>query len=219
MLINTSGGLTGGDSFDIEATAGDGTVLTLTTQAAERAYRSADGHAQMTSSLRVGDNATLMWLPQEMILFDGSALRRNLSVDLSASSRLLMVEPVVFGRLAMGESQLSLEFHDRIEIRRGGQPLYLDGVRIEGNATARLDRRALGAGMTAMASLLYVSSDAESHIDPLRAMLPSTGGATLLQPDVLAIRLLAEDSFFLRRDLLPILDRLSQNTLPASWRL
>ena len=37
IMINTSGGLTGGDQLDIEASAGTGSHLTLTTQAAERA--------------------------------------------------------------------------------------------------------------------------------------------------------------------------------------
>ena len=40
VLINTAGGLTGGDDVRWEATAGAGTSLVLTTQACERIYRS-----------------------------------------------------------------------------------------------------------------------------------------------------------------------------------
>ena len=39
VLLNTGGGITGGDRFDVAATAGADTRLTITTQAAERAYK------------------------------------------------------------------------------------------------------------------------------------------------------------------------------------
>ncbi len=43
VLLNTAGGLTGGDRFSVSATAADGSRLTLTTQAAERVYRALPG--------------------------------------------------------------------------------------------------------------------------------------------------------------------------------
>ena len=43
ILINTSGGVTGGDRFHVTAHIGTDTHTTLTTQAAERAYRASPG--------------------------------------------------------------------------------------------------------------------------------------------------------------------------------
>ncbi|MEL6961076.1 MAG: urease accessory protein UreD, partial [Pseudomonadota bacterium] len=66
VLVNTAGGITGGDRFDIAAEVGTGAALTLTSQAAERIYRSSDGtRARVETRLRVADGARLQWLPQE----------------------------------------------------------------------------------------------------------------------------------------------------------
>src|SRR5260370_15996190 len=39
VFVNTAGGIAGGDRFDIDIAAGEGTALTLTTAAAEQVYR------------------------------------------------------------------------------------------------------------------------------------------------------------------------------------
>lgn len=219
ILINTAGGLTGGDRMSVDGVVGRGASLGLTTQAAERAYRALSGIARVRTHVRVAEEGALYWLPQELILFDGSALDRRLRVDLAGSARLLLVEPLIFGREAMGESVQDLRFRDRIEVTRSGAPLYRDVIRFEGNAGAHLLRRSVAAGARALVSLLYVAPDAEAHLGAVRALLPDTGGASCLARDVLVLRCVARDGFELRRHLLPVLDRLSQNTLPVSWRL
>lgn len=219
-LINTAGGITGGDDFRIDALAGPGSTLRLTTQAAERVYRAQSGQTgRMATRLIVGENAQLDWLPQETILFDGAALRRKLHVELVASSRFLMVEPMIFGRTAMAESVTDLALDDRIEIRRDGAPLYLDGVRLHGNAVEQLDRPAVGGGARAMANLIWVAPEAEAQLGPLRTLIGDSGGASLLRPGLLCLRLLAPDGYSLRRMLMPVLDRLTDTQLPTSWRL
>lgn len=220
IIVNTAGGITGGDRYDIAALVGEGTSLTLTTQAAERAYRAqASEVGRVATTLTVEADARLYWLPQEMILFERSALRRRLSIDLAVGARLLMVEPLVFGRAAMREDLRDINFQDRIEITRGGTPLYLDGMTLAGDATTHLARPAIAGGAGAMASLVLVVPDAGTHLGPLRAMLPATAGVSMIADDVLVLRLLARDSFEMRTTLVPVLDRLSQDGLPTSWRL
>jgi len=219
ILINTAGGLTGGDRLDLSVTAGPGAHLAITTQAAERAYRAQSGRARVSSDLAVGAGGTMFWLPQELILFEGAALERRLTCDLAPDARLLLVEPVVFGRALMGETLRDVAFRDRIEIRRGGRPLYRDQIRFDGDVARHLARPAIADGAGAIASLIFVAPDAEALLPAVRALLPATGGASLLHPDVLVLRLLAEDSFALRQSLLPVLDLISQDRLPASWRL
>ena len=219
ILINTSGGLTGGDQIDVSASAGTGSSLTLTTQAAERAYRAQEGRARMTTDLRIEADAQINWLPQEMILFDGSALDRRLTIDLAQNARFLMVEPIIFGRAAMGETLTAVSFKDRIRVNRDGNALYWDGLDLDGHTMQHLSRRAIAGGAGAMVSLVYVAPDAEAHLDALRSCLPETGGASLLAPDLLTLRFVASDSFELRRALIPILERLTKNQLPTSWRL
>ncbi|MDC0737548.1 urease accessory protein UreD [Cognatishimia sp. SS12] len=219
ILINTSGGLTSGDQLTLSLHAGPDSKMTATTQAAERAYRADAGRARVSTHLQIDAGGQINWLPQELILFEGCKLNRSLTADLAPNARLLMVEPVVFGRAAMGETLKDIEFEDRIRIHRDGAPLYNDALRLMGDMTRHLAGRAVAQAGAAMASVVYVAPDAMAHLAPIRAMLPQTAGASLLADDLLAIRLIAADSYELRRSLLPVLDRLSRDGLPTSWRL
>ncbi len=75
VLINTSGGLTGGDRMSWRVEAEAGAALTLTTQACEKVYRARDGRAEATVSLNAAAGARIDWLPQETILFFADDLR------------------------------------------------------------------------------------------------------------------------------------------------
>lgn len=220
VIVNSAGGVTGGDDFGVEALSGVGSHLMLTTQAAERGYRALNGQTgTIRTRLTAKSDSTLFWLPQETILYEGAAVDRGLSVDLAASARFLMVEPVLFGRRAMGEDVTTLQFRDRIRVRRDGCPIYIDGTDLSGDVARHLDRPATGRGARAMASLLWVDPSAEAQLAQVRTCLGPQGGASLLSHDVMTVRLLAEDGFLLRRHLLPVLDLLTQNTLPQCWRL
>lgn len=218
--INTAGGITGGDRFDIRARAGAGSRLTLTTQAAERIYRTDNeslGH--MTTHLEVDAGARLDWLPQETILFDRSALRRRLEISIAKDATLLAVEPLVFGRAAMGEHLRQVTLFDRIRLRRGDTLIFADDTRITGDAEAllALDHTAAGAG--AGAALIFAAPEAERTLDTLRAFLPETGGASAIRPGLIFARLMAEDSFALRRHLIPMIEALRGAPLPRTWML
>lgn len=220
VLINTAGGVTGGDRFDTAVRAAADTALTLTTQACERAYRAQAGQVgDIRTRLRVAAGARLNWLPQETIVFDRSDIVRRLSVELAQGATFLMTEPMIFGRAAMGEIVTACRFVDRIDIRRDGVPLYLDAMRLEGDVQAHLSRAFVAGGAGAMASVLLVSDRAEAHLEPVRQMLPETAGASLLRQDVLVLRVLAEDGFALRKSLIPILNRLSGGPLPRCWMI
>jgi urease accessory protein len=130
-----------------------------------------------------------------------------------------MVEPLIFGRRAMGETLTSGRFRDRIAVTREGRPIYRDGVTLEGDIAATLARPGVAGGAGAMVSLVLVAPEAEAELAPVRALLPATGGASLLAPDILALRLLARDGQALRATLLPVLDRLTGAALPKAWRL
>jgi urease accessory protein len=119
----------------------------------------------------------------------------------------------------MGETLRDVMFRDRITITRAGSPQYLDGMDLCGDATAHLARPTTANGAAAMASVVMVNAAASNHLAAVRALLPLTAGASLLAEDVLVIRQLASDSFELRRSLIPVLELLSHNALPKSWRL
>ncbi len=220
VLTNTSGGITGGDRFTTEISVDGCAGVSVTTQAAERAYRAQPGETgRVETRLRVGPAARLNWLPQETILFDGCALRRRLTVGLHGPARALIVEPVVFGRTAMGERVIQGVFDDRIEVTQDGVPVLLDRVRLAGDVAAMLARPAVADGAGAMAVLVYVAPDADARLAAVRALLPETAGASLLREGLLVARCLARDSFELRRALIPVIDLLHDDILPRPWMI
>ncbi len=220
VLLNTAGGITGGDQFDVTGHAGEGSHLTLTTQAAERAYRSIDVRTgRLDSKLSLAAGARMDWLPQETILFDGAALSRSLTVDMHSSSRFLMVEPMIFGRTAMGETVQAAELFDKITIKRDGHLLFADRVKLSGNVQKHLNRRAIAGGARAMATLLLAAPDADRYLNTLRSHLPQTAGASLIRDGLLFARILAEDSYTLRQSLIPALTYLNGADLPRTWML
>jgi urease accessory protein len=220
VCINTAGGITGGDRFAIEAQAGAGSRLTLTTQAAERIYRArGDEVGRLSTRLSVARGARLDWLPQETILFDRSALRRSLCIDMADDATFLAVEPLVFGRITMGERLRRIAFTDNIRLIRAGELIFADAIRLTGDADAQLASRFAANGAGASAGVLYAAPDADLYLPRIRELLPETGGASLIRPGVLFARLVAPDSFLLRQSLIPVVEALRGAPLPKTWTL
>src|SRR5262249_42343437 len=104
VVVNTAGGMAGGDSFDFAVDVGADARLLVTTAAAEKVYRPLAPETKVGVSLVVRPGARLCWLPQETILFDRARLRRSVDVDLQDDAQLLLAEAVIFGRGDMGET-------------------------------------------------------------------------------------------------------------------
>lgn len=220
VFLNTAGGITGGDRYAIQAEALEGAGLCVTSQAAERLYRAQpDETGQMEVSLRVGAGGRLDWLPQETIFFDAASVRRRFDVTLDPGARFLAVEPLVFGRVAMGEVVREGRLTDIWRLRRGGKLLFADNISFAGDVQAVLQRPAVGAGAGALASLLFSAPGAETLLAPLRDLLGPTGGVSLVAPDLLFARITAEDGFELRKRLIPAITRLSGQDIPKTWTL
>ncbi len=219
VLINSSGGVTGGDRLDWRAEVGPGARLTLTTQACEKVYRARDGVAEIAVALTAGEGARIDWLPQETILFDGGALSRRLDVDLAEGAQLLAVEAVVLGRTAMAERVNHGTLRDRWRVRREGQIMFADDLRMEGRIAEIAGAAATLNGHLAFASLLLVADDAPTLLTPLRTLLGPTGGASAFAGRLFA-RVVATDGFALRQRLLPAIELLRGGApLPRVWRL
>src|SRR5215813_9230357 len=84
VLINTAGGVAGGDRLDTDVTALAGATITLTSQTAERIYGALDQPARISTTLTAHAAAKLAWCPQETIVFNGARVRRETRLCLSA---------------------------------------------------------------------------------------------------------------------------------------
>ncbi len=221
VLLNTAGGITGGDHLVYEAVLGDGVTATVTTQAAERIYRRSGGAvpARVENRITVGAGGHIDWLPQETILFDRSAIARSLEVDLAEDASGLLLEAYVFGRTAMGETITTLDLSDRWRIRRGGRLVYADGIAIAGDATNLFARGATAKGAVATASLVAVGGDATGRLGQVRERLEvckGEAGASVVG-DVLTVRFLAPSGQALRQDVESVILALRGRPMPRVW--
>lgn len=214
ILINTGGGLAGGDRFSFTVTAEENAKLTVTSQAAERVYRSLGPAADVEVTLAAHPGASLMWLPQETILFDGAALTRRIHADLAEDARFLAVESVILGREAMGETVRQARLHDRWRVRRNGRLIFADDLAFDGPPPG--GQATLGGGR-AFATVVLVSPQAEDLLDRVRDAIGARGDASAWSGKLVA-RLLARDGFELRKSLIPALTLLADGAaLPKTW--
>jgi urease accessory protein len=216
ILINTSGGLAGGDVVEITAEAGAGATLSLTSQAAERVYRTLGPAAEVRVNLSAGSAATLHWLPQESILFEGSALWRKLEVDMAHDATFLAVETMVFGRREMGEHVKHLSVVDRWNIRQGGKLIHAEAFKVGPDWPMS---KATYADNYAAATLLFIAPDAGRLLEDVRRVLGPADGASAWNGKLVA-RLLARDGFHLRKTLIQVLAAcVGRDKLPKCWTL
>jgi urease accessory protein len=214
ILINTSGGLAGGDSIRISAEVGDGAKLSLTSQAAERIYRTLGPAADVQVNLKAGAASTLLWLPQESIFFENSGLNRKLDVDLSLDATFLAVEPMVFGRTEMGERVSRVSVIDRWQVRCCGKLVHAEAFKLGPDWPT--SQASFGHNRAA-ATVLLVSAQAEQMLDDVRQVLGPNDGASAWNGKLVA-RLLAKDGFHLRKTLIQVLIACAgKENLPKCW--
>jgi urease accessory protein len=218
VVVNTAGGMAGGDRFDVDVAVGPGAKLTVTTAAAEKIYRSLGPYTDIRVKLDIGSRGALAWLPQETILFDHVRLRRSIEVDMAPDAGLLLAEGVVFGRSAMGETLAHGHFSDRWQVRRGGALLFAESLRLDGAIADHLAQRAVGGGAVAIASVIKVPGD-DAAVAAVRAKEHEFAGEVGVSAwNGLALaRLVAPDGAALHRDLIAVLRAFGNMPLPRLW--
>lgn len=220
VLVNTAGGLTGGDRLDVSVDLGRDTSAVVTTISAEKVYRSLGNDTSITNRLVLQDGARLDWLPQATILFDGSRLARTTSVDLAASAQFLAVELLIFGRAAMAETMIRGSVRDAWRIHRNGRLLWADGIRLDEPVADALAGPATLTGARAIATLVHVAPDSEDRLDGTRAALAVAQcdwGASAWN-GLLTARLAAGDGQTLITDVVRLIEHLRGGPMPRTWQ-
>jgi urease accessory protein len=217
VIVNTGGGMTGGDYFGVDIALGEGAWLIAGSAAAEKIYRSNGPNASMELKLTVGEGAQLSWLPQETILFDGARLSRRIDVELAEGAALLLAEAVVFGRAAMGEAMIEGLFADRWRVRRAGRLVFADSARLDGDVAGRLAAPASAAGGIAIASVLIAPGE-DWQLAAVRALSEQFSGEAGISAwnGIAVARLCAKDGAALRHDLIALLAALGAS-VPRLW--
>jgi urease accessory protein len=218
VIVNTGGGMTGGDRFDVDIKVGAGARLSVTTAAAEKIYRSLGPDTDIGVKLDVGPGGALAWLPQETIVFDQARLRRSIDIELARDANLLLAEAAVFGRSAMGEAVVQGHFFDRWRLRVGGALVFAETLRLDGDIAQRLAQRVITSGGVAVASVIKCPGN-DSDAAAVRAVQDRFAGEVGVSSwnGLVATRLVASDGAVLRHDLVAVLTALDAAPLPRLW--
>lgn len=220
VIINTAGGLTGGDRMDWSIAAGPGTFVTATTQACEKIYKASFGTAEVATRIVAGPGAKVHWLPQESILFDNASLTRRLEADLDETAEFIAVEAILLGRKAMGEAMMRGTVRDRWRIRRAGRLIHAEELRMDGDVAALTALGPVLAGQVAFATALYTGPLCEALLPQVRVVMGDAAGGASQWNGKLVIRLAAEDGCTLRKSLIPVISVLRGGaSVPKVWNL
>jgi urease accessory protein len=196
VLINTAGGIAGGDQLECSVTALPGASIAVTSQAAEKVYRALYEPARITTRLKAQESAKLAWLPQETIVFNWARLHRTAEIELFSGAELLALEWFVLGRAAHGEVVVGGNIVDSWRVKRDGRLIWADSFRITDEIFPHVTRKALLANCKAVATLIYFGPSFEKRVDLLREIISSLGcncAATLVS-GLIVVRFAAEES-------------------------
>ena len=197
LILHPPGGVVGGDRLSMNvALEADSRVL-ITTPGATKFYRSAGCEAVQRSRLRVATGATLEWTPQETILFDSSLSRIETRVDLEPGATFLGWEITALGRPAARAPFARGRCRQRMEIFRGGIPIWIERSEYTGGGESLSGQWGL-AGRTAAGVMVCTGVDAESLV-PVRAALVGFSeeerlAAVTVRGEVTVLRALASDT-------------------------
>ncbi len=209
VIVNTAGGMTGGDRFDIGIKVGAGARLTVTTAAAEKIYRSLGPDTEIDVTLEVGPGAMLA----------GCRKRRSCSTRPACAARSMSsLRPApacfspkrLFSAAPPWAKPCSGSFIDRWRVRVGGR-WFLPNRPPRRRIAKRLQEPAIAGGGVAMASVLKIPGD-EEDVAAVRAMRHDFAGevdASAWNGLALA-RCVAADGAALRHDLMKVLTALGR---------
>jgi urease accessory protein len=199
IVLHPPSGIAGGDHLAIAAEVGAGAHAQLTTPGAGKWYRSGGAEAAQRIDFKVAEGATLEWLPQESIVFDGARARMETHVSLAADSCFIGWDILCLGRAAAGERFENGRFSLFFRVGRDSRPIWLERGGFDGNDTM-LSSPAGWAGATVCGTLLCsfpeLPQQAASLLEACRQIIPRDGahhGLSAL-PGVLVARYLGDSS-------------------------
>lgn len=194
ILLHPPGGVAGGDRLRLDLRAEQETHVQITTPGAGKWYRSGGQVSGVEATIRAESGATVEWLPQETIVFDGADVRQNLSIRLESDALFLGWEILALGRSASGERFLSGSLEQGWEILRDGKPVAWEAGELRGGDP--LLRAAPGWDGALATGTFWACSTGLSPDDSRDASVlhPERGiGASTPLPGLLVARFLGPD--------------------------
>ncbi len=187
-LVGTAAGPLGGDRLTLDIDVGDEATLEVRSAAASIALPGADPRpSRMIVRARVGEHATLRWLPEPSIAAAGCNHSISTRLALAPTARVLWREEIVLGR----HDEEPGTWRTRLSADIGGQALLRHGLDIGPDG---FDGPAILDGAKAVGSLL--------EVDPYRTFEPMTTSRSaifVLARSGALTSVMADDALELRR--------------------
>jgi urease accessory protein len=221
VLVNTAGGIAGGDRLESCVTGLANASIAVTSQAAEKIYRALNEPAHIATMLKASEGAKLAWLPQETIVFNRARISRETEIELSSGAELLALEWLVLGRAAHGEEMRGGQIADSWRVKKDGRLIWGDTFRATDEIFPHLGRKALLSDCKAIATLLYFGPNLDLTLEILRVLAPSLGcpcAATLVS-GLMVVRFAATASSDLRLALRTVLQLFGRELGPGPFRV
>jgi urease accessory protein len=133
IVVHPPGGIAGGDSLAVNATLGSRSGALLTTPGAGKWYRTQSAAARQSLDFGLAPGASMEWLPQETILFDGAIAEMKTTVRLEGDAAYTGWEILCFGRAASGQRFASGELRQQTEIFIDAERLWAERARVIGD--------------------------------------------------------------------------------------
>jgi urease accessory protein len=221
VIINTGGGIAGGDRLECSVTALPGASIAVTSQAAEKVYRALHEPARVATRLKARESARLAWLPQETIVFNGARIHRTTEIELFSGAELLALEWLVLGRAAHGEIVVGGSVLETWRAKKDGRLIWADSFRISDGIFLHLYRKALLSNFNSIATLVYFGRDLDRRLEFLREIISSLecDCAATLVGGLIVARFAAKQSSDLKLALRSFLQQFEQELSSGPFRV
>lgn len=204
QLHNSGGGFIEGDVAQFQLTAAAGSRVLVTTTGANRFYKCENGgHCEDHVEVHLGEDCLFEYLPDEVIPYRSSAFTRSTRISAAASARVFLSDVITAGRQYHGADAGEIFAFDAMRSETGleleGRLVWLDRLIADTPETVG-DLEALWGGYRCMATVLAYAPDLPADLcDLVQARIATFGfgkaGVTLIDGNVLCLRLLTEDAW------------------------
>lgn len=181
VIVHPPGGIAACDELSIDVRAEENTNLLLTTPGASKWYKAPPGSETQAEQggrqkvcIQVASGGAVEWMPLENIFYDGTNARLETEFELAPDAGLICADVYCLGRPASQALFESGRLAVRTRVLRGGQPLYIERIKLAGGGRVLTSPAGLG-GHCCFGSLLAVPP-----LDAADGQRPSNTGVSEL---------------------------------------
>ena len=219
VTINTAGGLTTGDNF-LSCFKLKNSKLCVSTQTAEKIYSGFGNPVEIVNSIYIDNLSTLFWIPQELILFDKSKIKRKLNFELQPKSNLFICETIIFGRKSMNENLENISLSDCWDIKINGKIKHYEAINFKGMIKDFLFNNTTLSNNTAFNFIFGYGESFLKKVETIEEKFLKFKNVDMgisIWDEKFIIRSFSSDNYDLRIALKKLLPYFYNNELPKMW--